>query len=144
MSAALRFVPWFCGLPCTPMTLQARGGRLAASEGGCPTCREEVALYREAKGRPRAGGREAPEDRAIEAAARLLKESRSPFVYGLSHSSSSTAMRAARLASAIGAAIDVEGAEGIQSDLTALSTFGLPSATFGEIRDRADLLFLWR
>ncbi|HKB08417.1 MAG TPA: hypothetical protein VKF61_09080 [Candidatus Polarisedimenticolia bacterium] len=144
MSASLRFVPWFCGLPCAPMTFEARGGRLAASEGGCPTCREEVALYREAKGRARATGRQVPAARAIEAAAGLLKRSRFPFVFGLSRSSSSTAVRAVRLASAFGAAIDVEGAERIQSDFATLSTFGLPSATFGEIRDRADLLLLWR
>jgi formylmethanofuran dehydrogenase subunit B len=144
MSSSLRFVPWFCGLPCAPMTIVPRRGGLAATEGGCPTCREEVSLYRQAEDRPRVVGREVSADRAIDAAASLLKGSRAPFVFGLSRSSSSTAMRAARLASAIGGAIDVEGSEEIQADLTALSTFGLPSATFGEIRDRADLLLLWR
>src|SRR2546426_12809974 len=45
---------------------------------------------------------------------------------------------------AVGGVIDVEGSEEVRADLFALQTFGLPTATFGEIRERADLLLLWR
>jgi formylmethanofuran dehydrogenase subunit B len=76
--------------------------------------------------------------KAIEAAVGILRGARSPFVYGLSRSATATARRAAEVARALGGAIDVEGSDSVHADLVALSTFGLPSATFGEIRDRAD------
>jgi formylmethanofuran dehydrogenase subunit B len=126
------------------MTLEVREDRPVPVDGGCPVCREEVALFREEDRPPRAAGKDVSADEAIDAAVRILGEARSPFVYGLSRSSSSTARRAVRLAESIGGAIDVEGSDRIQADLVALHTFGLPSATFGEIRDRADLLLLWR
>src|SRR2546422_1911586 len=144
MPPRLRFIPWFCGLPCDEMTLEVREDGIVAAQGGCPDCRQEVALFHEEDRPPRVAGKEVSADRAIEAAVRMLKEARSPFVYGLSLSTTGTARRATSLAEAIGAAIDVEGSEAIRADLIALSTLGLPSATFGEIRDRADLFLLWR
>src|SRR2546428_4811120 len=144
MPPRLRFIPWFCGLPCDEMTLEVRDDGIVAAQGGCPDCRQEVALFHEEDRPPRVAGKEVSAERAIEAAVRMLKEARSPFVYGLSLSTTGTARRATSLAEAIGAAIDVEGSEAIRADLIALSTLGLPSATFGEIRDRADLFLLWR
>src|SRR2546427_7511049 len=144
MPPRLRFIPWFCGLPCDEMTLEVREDGIVAAQGGCPDCRQEVALFHEEDRPPRVAGKEVSAERAIEAAVRMLKEARSPFVYGLSLSTTGTARRATSLAEAIGAAIDVEGSEAIRADLIALSTLGLPSATFGEIRDRADLFLLWR
>ncbi|PYT36384.1 MAG: hypothetical protein DMF52_07650 [Acidobacteria bacterium] len=144
MPSPLRFIPWFCGLPCEPMTLEVREEGPIVAEGGCPACRLEVALFHEEDRPPRVAGKDVSAERAIEAAVRILKEARAPFVYGLSLSSTATARRAIALAEAIGAALDVEGSEAIQADLVALSTLGLPSATFGEIRDRADLFLLWR
>src|SRR5882762_5664590 len=144
MPARLRFIPWFCGLPCPPMTLEVREGGLATVDGGCPACREEIDLFRDDAPAARAFGKELPIDRAIEAAARVLREAGAPFVYGLSRSANATARRAALIAAALGGAVDVEGADAIGPDLLALSTQGLPSATFGEIRERADLVLLWR
>jgi formylmethanofuran dehydrogenase subunit B len=126
------------------MTLEIRDGGLAAVQGGCPACREEIALFRDDAPAARVLGKEVSTDQAIEAAARLLREARSPFVYGLALSANATTRRAAAIAAALGGAVDVEGADAIGADLAALATYGLPSSTFGEIRDRADLVFLWR
>src|SRR2546425_7113841 len=103
MPPRLRFIPWFCGLPCDPMTLEVREDGLVATEGGCPACRQEVALFHEEERPPRLAGKEVSLDRAIEAAVRILKQARSPFVYGLSLGSTATARRAISLARAIGA-----------------------------------------
>src|SRR5882762_9771769 len=126
------------------MTLEPGGGGLRAVQGGCPVCRDEIGFFRHDAPAARLSGKEVSTDRAIGAAARLLREARSPFVYGLSRSGNETARRAAAIAARLGGAIDVEGGERIAPDLAALSAHGLPSATFGEIRDRADLLLLWR
>jgi len=143
MLEADRFQSFFCGMPCAPALHVGRTGALTVT-GGCPACREEIAAFREEKRPPMVAGRGTTQRRALETAARILTKSRAPFVYGLSRSSTSTARKAAALAELIGAAVDVEGAEEVSADLSALQTFGLPGATFGEIRDRADLLLLWR
>src|SRR5206468_634922 len=77
----LRFIPWFCGLPCEPMTLEVREEGPIVAEGGCPACRLEVALFHEEDRPPRVAGKDVSAERAIEAAVRILKEARAPFVY---------------------------------------------------------------
>jgi formylmethanofuran dehydrogenase subunit B len=144
MPRPVRFLPFFCGLPCTPMTLETRPDGLAVVEGGCPICRTEVTICREEDLPPLLAGKTASLADAIRAAGTILRDAGSPFVYGLSRSASETARRAAAVAAAARGSIDVEGSESVQPDLLALQTYGLPSATFGEIRDRSDLLLLWR
>src|SRR2546425_420635 len=143
MPRPARFHSFFCGLPCE-LTLDVLKSGAVAAEGGCPACREEVAAFREEDHPPLVAGRRAAPAGAIDAAARILSDARAPFIYGLSRRATATALGAAALVAAIRGAIDVEGSEEVQADLTALQTFGLPGATFGEIRDRADLLLLWR
>src|SRR5713226_7731675 len=102
----------FCGLPCGEMTIKSgeRGTLLAT--GGCPACREAVAGAGDPPGdAPRVEGKEAPLDRAIQAAARILLAARAPIVYGLSCSADGAARHACDLAAALGGALDVEGSE---------------------------------
>src|SRR5262249_35587990 len=101
-------------------------------------------LARDDAASPNVAGRKVSLERALDEAAALLRRSRLPFVYGLSLDTNETALRAAAVAAAISGAIDVEGACAVQDDLVALQTYGLPPATFGEIRARADLVLLWR
>src|SRR2546427_477204 len=56
MPPPLRFIPWFCGLPCEPMTLEVREEGPIVAEGGCPACRLEVALFHEEDRPPRVAG----------------------------------------------------------------------------------------
>ena len=142
--AAARLRPWFCGLPCGEMRLPAARGGAGRAEGGCPVCREEVGSFREEEAGPRRGGAPVSLEEAIAAAARILLTARAPFVYGLARSATETARRAAALAAALGGGIDVEAPPGARAERIALQTFGLPGATFGEIRNRADLVLLWR
>ena len=134
----------YCGLPCAPMSLAIDRGAVSWAEGGCPVCRDQVMTAGRSPDAPRTGGRETSLDQATAAAARLLREARAPFLYGLARSSNETARLAARLAADLGAALDLEGGDALQANLLALQTYGLPSATFGEIRNRADLLLFWR
>ncbi len=144
MTDVVRLRGFFCGLPCAPLTLAIDAGAVVRAEGGCPVCRDEVVAASRAAGAPRQGGRETTFDEATSAASRLLREARAPFLYGLARSTNGTARLAARIAATLGAGLDLEGGDTLQANLTALQMFGLPSATFGEIRNRADLLLLWR
>ena len=84
----------------------------------------------------RVDGREVSVDEAADAAAAILREARAPLVYGLGGTSCEAQRRAVALAEAAGAVIDVGAA--------AAAAIGSSTATLGEIRDRAELVVLWR
>ncbi|MDA0159962.1 hypothetical protein OM076_06800 [Solirubrobacter ginsenosidimutans] len=85
------------------------------------------------------------EDRAVSleeaaaAAAAILRRARAPLVYGLGRTSCEAQRQAVALAEALGAVIDPAGATGF-----AYQAVGSSTATFGEIRDRAELVVAWR
>ena len=83
----------------------------------------------------RVDGREVSVEEAADAAAAILREARAPLVYGLGGTSCEGQRRAVALAEAAGAVIDVGASPNV---------FGWSTATFGEIRDRAELVILWR
>jgi formylmethanofuran dehydrogenase subunit B len=144
MPTVARVRPNSCGLPCAPITLESMDDGSTRVTGGCPDCRREAsAAHAAGLSSPLVAGGGAPEE-TIDTAAAILAKARAPFIYGLGRSATVVARRAADLAAILGGALDVEGAEAAAPDLLALQTFGLPSATFGEIRNRADLLLLWR
>jgi formylmethanofuran dehydrogenase subunit B len=84
----------------------------------------------------RVDGREVSVGEAADAAAAILREARAPLVHGLAGTSCEAQRRAVALAEAAGAVIDV--------GATASPAIGWSTATFGEIRDRAELVVLWR
>jgi formylmethanofuran dehydrogenase subunit B len=83
-------------------------------------------------------GRAVSVDDAADAAAAILRRARAPLVYGLGQTSCEAQRRAVALAEAAGAVID-PGAR-----VLAFQTLGSSTATFGEIRDRAELVVVWR
>jgi formylmethanofuran dehydrogenase subunit B len=89
----------------------------------------------------RVDGRPVSLDEAVDAAAAILREARAPLVYGLSQTSCEAQRRAVALAEAIGAVVDPAGA-GMAA--LAYQAIGSSTATFGEIRDRAELVVAWR
>jgi formylmethanofuran dehydrogenase subunit B len=134
----------FCGLPCAPLELIPRQDGGLEARGGCPACRDTAAgLGAGPDEGPRVEGRPAALDQALAAAAESLRGAKSLFVYGLSLSHGGAVRRATRLARALRGAIDVEGADRLDGEALATRTFGLATATFGEIRARADVVLLW-
>jgi len=140
---ALRIVLPFCGLPCPEATLSFEDGRVAGVRGGCAVCREAASVLR-FDADPLVGGRGATLDEALARAVELLRASRRPFVYGLAASPVGTARLAARLASRLDAAIDVEGGVTLAPEIEAVAATGQVTTTLGEIRASVDLLVLWR
>jgi formylmethanofuran dehydrogenase subunit B len=86
-------------------------------------------------------GRTVSLDDAVDAAAAILRHARAPLVYGLGQTSCEAQRRAVTLAEAIGAT--VAPADGGAAGL-AYQAIGSSTATFGEIRDRAELVVIWR
>jgi len=121
-----------CGCVCDDIEVTA--------DGLVRTCPLGDAWFAEVERPPlaRIDGRAVSLDEAAEAAAAILREARAPLVYGLGGTSCEAQRRAVALAEAAGAVIDVGAAAG------AYAAIGSSTATFGEIRDRAELVVFWR
>ncbi len=119
-----------CGCLCDDIELTA--------EGPVRTCPLGDAWFDRGDRPPvaRVDGGEVSVEEAADAAATILREARAPLVYGLAGTSCEAQRRAVALAEAAGAVIDVGAA--------ASPAIGWSTATFGEIRDRAELVVFWR
>ena len=86
-------------------------------------------------------GRTVSLDEAVDAAAAILRQARAPLVCGLGETSCEAQRRAVAVGEAIGAVVDPAGggAAGL-----AYQAIGSSTATFGEIRNRAELVVIWR
>ena len=131
-----------CGCVCDDIEVTVAEGRLAAVTR---TCALGDAWFAERSGdRPpvaRVDGRPVSLDEAVDAAAAILRQARAPLVYGLGQTSCEAQRRAVAVADAIGAVVDPAGG-GATGE--AFQAIGASTATFGEIRDRAELVVVWR
>jgi formylmethanofuran dehydrogenase subunit B len=117
-------------------------GRLTGVAGTCPLGDRWFAEHSGDR-RPlaRIDGRTASLGEAVDAAAALLRQARAPLVYGLGGASCEAQRRAVALAETLGGVIDPAGGGAVGLAFQAL---GSSTATFGEIRDRAELVVAWR
>ncbi len=131
-----------CGCACDDIEATIAEGRPARLTR---TCALGDAWFAErAADRPpiaRIEGRAVALDEAADAAAAILRRARAPLVYGLGQTSCEAQRRAVAIAEAAGAVLDPAGggAAGL-----AYQALGSSTATFGEIRDRAELVVAWR
>jgi len=135
-----------CGLVCDDIT--AVVGERGGLEQLIRTCPLGDAWFAErvAPAPPvaRVDGREAELERALDEAAAILSEARAPLVYGLGQTTCEAQRAAVALAESIGAVIDpagplLDGASGL-----AYQELGASTATLGDVRDRAELVVIWR
>jgi formylmethanofuran dehydrogenase subunit B len=128
-----------CGCACDDIEATVADGRLTVAR----TCALGDAWFAERAARPIASieGRAASVDEAADAAAAILGRARAPLVYGLGQTSVEAQRQAVALAEAVGAIVDPGGGSGAG---LAYQAIGSSTATFGEIRDRAELVVAWR
>jgi formylmethanofuran dehydrogenase subunit B len=131
-----------CGCACDDIEVTVAEGRLAGVTGTCPL--GDAWLAERGGDRPPVAcidGREVDLDEAVDAAAAILSHARAPLVYGLGQTSCEAQRRAVALAEAVGAVVDPAGggAAGL-----AYQAIGSSAASFGEIRDRAEVVVAWR
>jgi formylmethanofuran dehydrogenase subunit B len=132
-----------CGLACDDITaVVGDGGDLERLDRTCPL---GDAWFAERAGPAppvaRVDGDEAGLERALDQAGAVLARARAPLVCGLGRTSCEAQRAAVALAEAIGAVIDPAGdsASGF-----ALQTLGASTATLGDVRDRAEVVVIWR
>jgi formylmethanofuran dehydrogenase subunit B len=128
-----------CGCACDDIEATVADGHLSVTR----TCALGDAWFAEPAAGPMASieGRAASVDEAADAAAAILGQARAPLVYGLGQTSCEAQRQAVALAEAVGAIIDPGGGSGAG---LAYQAIGSSTATFGEIRDRAELVIAWR
>jgi formylmethanofuran dehydrogenase subunit B len=128
-----------CGCVCDDIEATVAHGRLSVER----TCALGDAWFAERAAGPIASieGRAASVDEAADAAAAMLARARAPLVYGLGQTSVEAQRQAVALAEAVGAIVDPGGGSGAG---LAYQAIGSSTATFGEIRDRAELVVAWR
>jgi formylmethanofuran dehydrogenase subunit B len=135
-----------CGLVCDDITaVVAEGGGLERLDRTCPL---GDAWFGErltpALPLARIDGHEAELDDALDEAAAILGGARVPLVYGLGQTTCEAQRTAVALAETLGAVIDpagplLDGASGL-----AFQARGASTATLGDVRDRADVVVVWR
>jgi formylmethanofuran dehydrogenase subunit B len=134
-----------CGCGCDDIEVAVAAGALERTTGTCPL---GDAWFAERTADPppvaRVHGREVAFVDAVEASAGILGEARLPLVCGLGQTDCESQRAAVALAEAIGAVIDAAGPADDGAVGAASQAMGLSSATFGELRDRAELVVAWR
>jgi formylmethanofuran dehydrogenase subunit B len=128
-----------CGCACDDIEATVSAGRLSVAR----TCPLGDAWFAQRGAGPSASidGQAASVEEAADAAAAILRAARAPLVYGLGAVSIEAQRQAVALAEAAGAIVDPAGAAGAG---LAFQAVGSSTATFGEIRDRAGLVVVWR
>jgi formylmethanofuran dehydrogenase subunit B len=129
-----------CGCGCDDIEVAAAAGALEHATGTCPLGDAWLA-ERAAEPPPlaRLDGRDVDIAAAVEAAAAILGEARLPLVCGLGGTDCESQRAAVALAEALGAVIDPSDGAAAASQVLGVST-----TTFGDARDRADLVVVWR
>ena len=134
-----------CGCGCDDIEVAVAAGALEHAARTCPIGDEWFA--ERAAGAPplaRVDGREVEFADAVEASAAILGEARLPLVCGLGQTGCESQRAAVALAEAVGAVIDPVGPRDDGAAGAAAQVIGLSTATFGELRDRAQVVVAWR
>jgi len=134
-----------CGCGCDDIEVTVGAEALERVTG---TCRLGDAWFEEraadAPPAARVDGRQVDVAEAIDVSAAILSEARFPLVCGLQATDCESLRAAVALAEAIGAVIDPVGPSDAGVAAAAAQAFGLSTATFGDVRDRAEVVVAWR
>jgi formylmethanofuran dehydrogenase subunit B len=134
-----------CGCGCDDIEVAVAAGALEHANGTC-VLGDAWFAERTAEAPPvaRVDGCEVDLAEAVEASAAILAAARLPLLCGLGQTDCESQRAAVALAEAAGAVIDPVG-PAVDGGLGAASqAIGWSTATFGDLRDRAELVVVWR
>lgn len=136
-----------CTLCCDDVELTLAGDQLGFSEKFCERgrtwFRQQATAVRDiSAGGIRVGGQAAGRTEALQAAAKLLRESRRPLLCGLTSLSLAQQQVLVQLALQVGAVVDLDWQEPQLGNLAALQQTGRMTATLGQVAAQADLHLL--
>jgi formylmethanofuran dehydrogenase subunit B len=129
---------------CDDLRITVEDGRITKAAGACNLA-EPWLLGQDSRQPPPAeiDGQPATIEDAVARAAAILRQSRSPLVYGLSRSSTDGQRAACRLADQIGATIDTTASLCHAPSIIAMQEVGESTCSLGEVKNRSDLVVFW-
>ena len=129
---------------CDDLQITVEQNRITKAAGACILA-EPWFLSQNAESTPVAeiAGKSVALEEALDRAAEILAQARSPLIYGLSRSSTEGQRAAVHLADQIGANIDTTASLCHAPSIMAIQTVGESTCTLGEIRNRADFVMFW-
>ncbi len=128
----------FCSLICDDLVIQNKEGKLTVKENGCAKVKAHFAQPLP-DFKPTLKGKSCSIDEALEAAAKILKQSSQPLIAGLG--TDIGGMRSVmHLADNIGATIDHMHSDGAIRNTLVLQDLGWVMTTMSEIKNRADFI----
>lgn len=134
-----------CGLLCDDVTVTRSGDAVRLQ----PPCGLGAAWFSQRMCRPPSApatidGEPADVDTALRRAAELLRGARRPLLHGFAGATVEDARAAVALADRTGALIATDGVGGAWPGAPAVPQRGASTATLGEIRDRSQVVVIWR
>ncbi|HKD36787.1 MAG TPA: hypothetical protein VKB78_08295, partial [Pirellulales bacterium] len=141
-STVIRDIPCpFCSCLCDDLVATVQGDMIVTITGACDAARPWFIGERpSAPLECRVDGRPADVREAIDRTAELLATARHPLIYGLSRATCKAQAVAVEIAELLEGVLDVPMSRGA---IEALQSVGEVSCTYGEIRNRADLIVVW-
>jgi formylmethanofuran dehydrogenase subunit B len=135
-----------CGLLCDDVTVERSGDDVHLHPRCDLGARWFSARARRSPRGPAAtvGGQPADIETALSRAAELLRTARRPLVHGFDAATVEDARAAVALADRLGAIVATDGVTGAWPGAPAVPLRGASTATLGEIRDRSQLVVIWR
>ncbi len=134
-----------CGVLCDDVTVERSGDAVGLQ----PPCRLGAEWFSERTRRPASApatvnGQPADVETALTRAVELLRGARRPLLHGFDGATVEDARAAVALADRLGALVATENVAGPWPGAPAVPLRGGSTATLGEIRDRSQLVVVWR
>ncbi len=139
----------FCGTLCDDIVCKVEGNEIVGTINACRIGHnkfvhtEGATRYRKPLIRENGEFVEVDYDEAIEKAAQILAESKRPLMYGWSCTECEAQAVGVELAEEVGAIIDNTASVCHGPSVLALQDVGYPICTFGEVKNRADVVIYW-
>lgn len=133
----------FCGCLCDDIVVEVEDEHIVGVKRVCANGRGVFEHYDPTPRPPTVDGEAVGWDEAIAEAARILRQSDSPLIYGLSSTASEAQRKSVALADRLGAMIDTTSSVCHGPTGLAMQSVGEPTCTLGEVRNRADLVIFW-
>jgi formylmethanofuran dehydrogenase subunit B len=139
-----------CGCLCDDIEVTVENNKIVKMKNGCAVCESKMVNGYNDEERLltpmiRKEGKLVPVsmDEAVEKAAKILTDAKYPLLFGWSSSTSEAQRVGVELAEELGSALDNTCSICHGPSVMATQEIGIPTATLGQIRHRADLIIYW-
>ncbi len=138
----------FCGCLCDDLTIVTENNRIVEVKHACKLGTAKIMGHNRIKApmmreNKNAGFKEISYDEAIDKAAEILANSKRPLLYGWASALCEVHKKGILLAEEVGGVIDNTASVCHGPSSLAVHEKGIPSATLGQIKNRADVVVFW-